>query len=58
MPDSRIVEAAQNYLSELKSALTGVPSEVREAILSEVGEELEVLSAADAAARICDLGDP
>ncbi|QAV70480.1 hypothetical protein ESZ53_08525 [Salinibacterium sp. UTAS2018] len=58
MPDSHTTEVAHKYLAELKSALTGVPAEVGDAILGEVAEELEGLSAADAATRIRALGDP
>jgi uncharacterized membrane protein len=51
-------QVVRSYLSELESALHGVPTAVQHAILGGVREELTGLDAAAAAARIEEFGDP
>lgn len=51
-------QAVRSYLSELKSALAGVPREIAKEIEDGVAEELAGLNARDAVARIEELGDP
>ena len=58
MTESTLADVAGRYLAALDQALAGLPGEVRTGILTGVREELEGLSAADAAVRIRDLGDP
>lgn len=48
----------RRYLSELTSALAGVPREIATEIEDGVAEELAGLNASDAATRILELGDP
>ncbi len=58
MSQSDQPQAVRSYLSELRSALVGVPREIAQEIENGVTEELAGLSAADAVARIEELGDP
>jgi uncharacterized membrane protein len=51
-------EVSLAYLAELRGALSGVPAEVRDGIVSGVQEELESLDSSDAALRITELRDP
>jgi uncharacterized membrane protein len=51
-------QVVHDYLAELDRALSGVPAEVRQGIVSGVAEELEGLDAAAAESRIKTLGDP
>ncbi len=48
----------RSYLSQRETALDGVPSQARQAILDGAVEELAGLDAEAAAARIDELGDP
>lgn len=48
----------RSYLAQLKEALAGLPTEVRDEIVAGIREELDGLDAAAAALRIETLGDP
>lgn len=58
MSQSSQPQAVRSYLSELESALAGVPEDVARDILDGVAEELAGLDSAAAATRIEELGDP
>jgi hypothetical protein len=58
MPDPTPRQEALTYLTELETALRGIPPETRNGILSGVREELESLTGSDASRRIQELGDP
>ena len=58
MTNATTPQVVRSYLAALEAALTGVPREVADDIIAGVAEELDGLSAADAAARIEELGDP
>jgi hypothetical protein len=58
MAEPKTSDVAQAYLAELRAALIGVSTDVRDGIVSGVQEELDGLDSADAALRIKELGDP
>lgn len=58
MTNATTPQVVRSYLAALEAAMTGVPREVADDIIAGVAEELDGLSAADAAARIEELGDP
>lgn len=58
MAEPKTSDVAQAYLAELRAALIGVSTDVRDGIVSGVQEEFDGLDSADAALRIKELGDP
>jgi len=58
MSEPRTTEIVHVYLADLRAALTGLPDDVSDGIISAVREELAGLSDTDASKRIRELGDP